>query len=136
MTAEIEQHDVQMWFESYLRVCNRHVFGELEHFIAENVRVNGRDVGRASYLAGLRALARGFPDYRWTVQELVINHDWLAVHALGTGTHLGTFLGHRATGRPVRNEEYGWYRIENSVIVELRDTIDPLALLDQLRAAG
>ena len=136
MAAEIEDHDVQTWFESYLRVCNRHVFGELEHFVAEDVRVNGREIGRANYLAGLRTLARGFPDYRWTVRQLVINEGWLAVQALGTGTHLGTFLGLAATGRTVRRQEYAWYRIENFMIVELRDTIDRLALLEQLQAPG
>lgn len=136
MIGDLDHHSVSSWFDSYLRVCNRHTFGELEHFMADDVIVNGEPTGRADYVATLRALARGFPDYRWTVQQLVINDGWLAVQALGTGTHLGTFLGYRATGRTVRTAEYGWYRIEDLMIVELRDTIDRFALLAQLRGSG
>lgn len=136
MNTDLDRQSVSAWFNSYLRVCNRHTFAELEHFVAEDVIVNGEPSGRSGYVATLRTLARGFPDYRWTVQQLVINDGWLAVHALGTGTHLGTFMGCRPTGRTVRTEEYGWYRIESSRIVEVRDTIDRFALLAQLQARG
>ncbi len=133
MNPELQRHAVVSWFESYLRVCNRHTFDELDHFLAADLTVNGTTTTRAGYVAELRSLARGFPDYRWTMQQLVINEGWLAVHLLGTGTHLGTFAGLRATGRRVRSEEYAWYRLQDSAIVELRDSYERAGLLEQIR---
>ncbi len=133
MAAEIQDHTLQSWFESYLRVCNQHVFDRLGHFVATDVMVNGRPAGLETYVTGLRKVARGFPDYRWTLQHLVMNDGWLAAHYLDTGTHLGTFMGIGATGVRVRTDEFAFYRITDFMITEVWVTADNVGLLEQIR---
>ncbi|MBA8795824.1 putative ester cyclase [Friedmanniella endophytica] len=118
--SPVVPQDLQTWFEGYLRVCNRHTFEELRHFVAEELVVDGRAVGRSAWIDELRALARGFPDYRWTLQHLLINPDgWLAARLITSGTHLGTFRGRRGTGTRVRAEQVSLYRLDGYVITEL-----------------
>src|SRR5918997_1140351 len=78
--------------------CNDHRFDSLGDFVAEDVEVNGETQGLPAYVAGLKAVVRAFPDYRWNLRHLVADRPWISAHFLDTGTHKGTFLEVPATG--------------------------------------
>jgi predicted ester cyclase len=82
----------------------------------------------------LRAVVRGFPDYRWELRHLVIDAPWIAAHLSDTGTHDGAFLGVKATGRSVSTEEFAFYRIDAGRIAEVWGTAFHVHLLEQLRS--
>jgi predicted ester cyclase len=123
--------------ERYLRyntACNEHRFAELGEFVAEDVVVNGRPQGLAGYVAGLQAVVRAFPDYRWELRHLLVDGDVVAAHFEDTGTHRGEWLGVPATGRPVRTQEFAFYRWADDRIAEVWVTADDLGVLQQLQA--
>ena len=121
------------FYRRYNRACNEHRFADLAAFVADDVQVNGRRQALRDYIAGLEAVVRAFPDYRWDLQHLLVDGHQIAAHFNDTGTHLGPFLGIPATGRTVTTQEFAIYRLEAGKITEVWVTADNLGLLEQLR---
>jgi predicted ester cyclase len=125
-----------MWDErrygEYNACCNAHRFDALDAFVAPDVRVNDEAQGLDAYVAGLEAVVRAFPDYRWTLRRLLIDAPWISAQFRDTGTHRGPFLGVPATGRAVDTVELALYRIEADRIAEVWVAADNLRVLEQL----
>jgi predicted ester cyclase len=111
-----EREDLLLFYRSYLQRCNEHRFDELGEFVAEDV--NGPTEELSRYVAGLRAVVEEFPDYRWDLQRLLVDGEWLAARLYGTGTHTGPLRGIAATGRVIRTQELVIYRTVDGMIVE------------------
>jgi len=126
---------LESFYRRYNAVCNAHDFSRLVDFVAEDVHVNGERQGIDGYIAGLQAVATAFPDYRWDLQHLLVDGDWIAAHFIDTGTHKGTFLGIEATGAGVRTQEFAFYRVRDQRIHEVWVTADDLLLREQLESA-
>jgi aspartyl-tRNA synthetase len=121
------------FYRRYNRCCNDHDLGSLGAFVADDVMVDGEPRGLAAYVAGLEAVVRAFPDYRWEIRHLLVDPPLVAAHFVDTGTHRGEFLGVPATGRAVTTQEFAFYRITGDRIREVWVTADDLRLLSQLR---
>jgi predicted ester cyclase len=121
------------FYRRYNQACNEHRFADLGEFVADDVRVDGEPRGLSVYIASLEGWVRGFPDYRWELQHLLVDGSHIAGHFIDTGTHLGRFLDIPATGRKVTTQEFAFYRVENGKIAEVWGTADNLGLVDQLR---
>jgi predicted ester cyclase len=128
-----DRRELESFYRRYNQRCNDHRFDLLGEFVAEDVEVNGVVQGLPAYVAGLRAVTRAFPDYRWNLRHLVIDSPWIAAHFLDTGTHNGTFLDVPATGRTVKIQEFATYRLDAGRIAEVWVAADNLDLLAQLR---
>ncbi|MET9318022.1 ester cyclase [Kribbella sp. NPDC003505] len=106
------------FYRRYIEHCNERQWDELGAFVAENVQVNGVTEGLESYAAGLRDVVEAFPDFRWEVQELVVEADVLAARLTNSGTHRGTFEGVSATGRRVATTELAMYHLDSGKITK------------------
>lgn len=124
---------LESWYRGYVERCNEHRLGELGEFVAADVQVNGSVQGLRSYVDGLEAVIRAFPDYHWELQHLFVDGSWLSAHFRDTGTHRGTFLGVPPTGRFVSTQEFAVYRVDAGKIVDVWVAADNLYLLEQLR---
>lgn len=126
-----------MWdatrYREYNDCCNAHRFDALGAFVAADVRVNDEVQGLDAYVAGLEAVVRAFPDYRWDLRRLLVEGPWISAQFRDTGTHRGAFLGVPATGRAVDTVELALYRIEADRIAEVWVAADNLRVLEQLR---
>jgi predicted ester cyclase len=54
--------------------------------------------GPSGYLAIIAMMRDGFPDVRWTPEEMISEGDTVAVRFTMRGTHQGTFFGVPPTG--------------------------------------
>jgi predicted ester cyclase len=115
--VELERADVVSLYQRYLTCCNEHRVGELGEFVSEQVSGSGPVDGLAGYIDGVRAVCTAFPDYRWELQELVVEGDRIAARLIGQGTHTGPFSGIAPTGRRIRTQELVMYRIADGKIV-------------------
>jgi predicted ester cyclase len=131
-----DRSELDRFYRRYNAACNAHAFDRLGEFVASGVVVDGAPRGLDGYAAALREVVRAFPDYRWEIQHLLVDGDWIAAHFLDTGTHRDTAFGVPATGRAVRTQEFAFYRIEAGRIAEVWGTADDLALVDQLRSTA
>jgi len=121
-------------YRRYNERCNAHAFDSLDEFVSPGVVVNGDPQGLPGYVAGLEAVVRAFPDYRWQLEHLLVDDPWVSAHFTDTGTHRGTWLGVPATGRRVRTQEFAVYRWIDGRIAEVWVTADNLAVVQQLGA--
>jgi aspartyl-tRNA synthetase len=126
--------ELRALYARYNDCCNRHDFGSLGLFVAEDVHVDDKPTGLAAYVAGLEEVVRAFPDYRWELRHLAVEPPLLAAHFADSGTHRGTFLGVPPTGRVIRTQEFAFYRVADGRITDVWVTADDLTTLEQLRA--
>ena len=80
------------------------------------------------------ALCEAFPDGRFTIEDMVVEGDRVAVRFTGHATHMGEFQGVEPTARQITVTGIGIYRIDGGQIVERWENIDQLGLLQQLDA--
>src|SRR3954454_22868929 len=105
----VERADVAALYERYLTRCNEHRFDQLGEFVSEQVRGSGAVDGLAGYIDRLKAVCTAFPDYRWELQEVVVEEDAIAARLIGQGTHTGPFGGIAPTGRRISTQGLGIY---------------------------
>lgn len=80
----------------------------------------------------VEALRKGMPDVKYTIQDMVITPDKVAVRVVMTGTHTGDFFGIAPTGKHVTVNQFQIERIENGKIVEHWRQTDDLGMMRQL----
>jgi predicted ester cyclase len=76
----------------------------------------------------------GFPDLRWTIEEIVAEGEIVAERLTGRGTHQGEFMGVPPTGNRVEFPGMAMAHIREGKIVEIRGMPDMLGLLQQIGA--
>ena len=112
-----ERAEVAAWYERYLAHCNEHEFDRLAEFVGEQVSGSAPEDGLTAYIAGVRGVCTGFPDYHWELQELVVEENTIAARLIGRGTHTGVFGGIAPTGRKITIQELVIYRIADGKII-------------------
>lgn len=78
------------------------------------------------------AIRIAFPDLKYTVKNMVVSQDQVAVHVLMTGTHTGNFFGIAPTGKKIEVSQMQIERIEHGKMVEHWRVTDDLSLMKQL----
>ncbi|MBB2900366.1 putative ester cyclase [Kineococcus radiotolerans] len=124
--------DVAAVYERYLACCNEHRFDDLGEFVSEEVSGSGPVDGLAAYVEGVRGVAVGFPDYRWELQERLVQGDTVVARLTGRGTHTGPFSGIAPTGRTISVQELVVYRFADGRIVRCWGDLYPV-VRDALR---
>src|SRR4051812_36888974 len=97
----VERVDVAAVYERYLACCNEHAFDKLGEFVSDQVSGSGAEDGLAGYIDRCKAVTEAFPDYRWELQERVVQDDRIAARLTGLGTHTGPFDDIAPTGRSI-----------------------------------
>src|SRR4051812_46084878 len=87
----VERAELAALYERYLTCCNEGRFDDLGEFVDEQVSGSGAEDGLAAYIERVRAVRTGFPDYRWDLQEIVVEENTIAARLTGRGTHTGIF---------------------------------------------
>jgi predicted ester cyclase len=124
--VEPERADLVARYKQYLTLCNEHRFDELGEFVDEQVSGSGAEDGRAAYIERVKAVGTGFPDYRWELQELVVEQNTIAARLIGRGTHTGSFDGIAPTGRQIATQELVIYRFADGKIVRCWGDLNPV----------
>jgi predicted ester cyclase len=93
---------------------------------------NSRPMSRERTDENITALWKGFPDLRFTIEEVVAEGDKLTTRFSFTGTHLGEFMGIPATGNKIEVTGLIISLIKNGKFVEDREEIDTLGMMMQL----
>jgi predicted ester cyclase len=121
-----DRADVLAVYEAYLACCNEHRVDDLGAFVAEDVSGSGPVDGLAAYVEGVREVITGFPDYRWDLQQVLVDGDTVVARLVGRGTHTGTFSGIAPTGRSLSTQELVVYRVADGRIVNCWGDLYPV----------
>ncbi|MBO0981828.1 ester cyclase [Microbacterium sp. SD291] len=90
--------------------------------------------GLEGYLQILAIMRGGFPDVRWSIEQLLVEGDQVAARFELRGTHGGDFLGVAPTGKEVAVGAINFYRFADGLIVDEVGQPDLLSLLGQIGA--
>lgn len=86
--------------------------------------------------AGHEGMGKGFfaafPDMQQDIEETVADGERVAMRFRAHGTHLGEFMGHPATGRPVDIVGTAIVHVKDGKVASLKEVIDLQALEQQL----
>jgi steroid delta-isomerase-like uncharacterized protein len=80
----------------------------------------------------VRAIRQAFPDLHYTIEDIVVGADTIAIRTTMSGTHEGDLFGIPATHRHVKVMQIQIERIKNGRIVEHWRVTDDLTLMRQL----
>jgi predicted ester cyclase len=96
----------------------------------------GLPPGREGVVVVVEALRRAFPDLHYTIEDLVVGPDAVAVRTILRGTHRGDLFGLPPTGRRVEVDQITIERFSAGRIVEHHRVTDELAMMRQLGAVS
>lgn len=109
--------------------------GDMEAFYAmidENVLDVGGDArGRQGVREILDHIRAAIPDFHYTVDQVIVDGEWLAVRLTASGTQTGPLFGWPATNRRATWKEIRYCRIVNDRTVEHHVCLDSLGMLAQ-----
>lgn len=80
----------------------------------------------------IKGLRKAFPDLHFTIKNMVITENQVAIHSIMSGTHEGDLFGLPATGKKINVNQLQIERIENGKIVEHWRQSDDLGMMRQL----
>ena len=82
-----------------------------------------------------RAFRTAFPDLSFEIDFIIADGDFVAGRWTASGTHLGSWAGVEATGKPMRFSAINVFRFSDGKVVELWNHRDDLGLMEQLGAS-
>jgi predicted ester cyclase len=82
--------------------------------------------------AVIASLRHAYPDFRLTIEDLVVAGDTVWLRMVATGTNDGPFMGNAPTGRSIRIDVIDVIRVEHGLMVEHWGVPDRLGALLQL----
>jgi steroid delta-isomerase-like uncharacterized protein len=117
-------------------VLNAHNVAHCDELYASDYVPHSLPPGFSSDREGVKQYHRqyfqAFPDMHLTVEGMIAEGDWVAVHYTGRGTHHGELMGIPPTGKQVTASAVLTLRIVDGRIVEDWLDGDKLGLLQQL----
>ena len=86
----------------------------------------GERLGPEGVKKHIRSLQAVFPDLQVTIEDIIAEHDRVAVRATWRGTHKGDFRGVPASHQPIEFTGMVFWRIADNKIVERWASVDVL----------
>jgi len=119
----------EVWNQGNLEMIDEFYSADIvRHFLPDGSEIQGLDILRDR----IRDHRKAFPDWTETIELIVAEGDFVAIHFSSTGTNIGSFLGNPATGKQIHTNDMSIYRIINGKIVEHWLLPDLLSLNQQL----
>lgn len=135
MSTEENKALVSRWMNEIWQEVNPVTINEiLAPDFSFNYGPPGIKPDREAYKQTIDSIFAGFPDVKFTTEDIVAEGDKVAVHWMGQGTHTGEFWGIPPTGKQVAMRGISIIRIEGGKIVEewgYMNTSDVMQLLGE-----
>jgi steroid delta-isomerase-like uncharacterized protein len=141
----IQSADDKANAEKIAEVVNLYIAGVNEHDISKlraafavdffdhiNTPVQGLPQGVEGVIAAHEMLHESFPDITFTIDEMMIEGDKVAIRVHANGTHMGAFYGFPPSGKPISWTAHRIMRVANGQIVESWNEFDQVGILQQM----
>ena len=124
----------------YEECWNQGKADRVEQFVAKDCRYHdpvfpSLEPGADSLKRHITMCRQGFPNLRFTIDDILAERDEVVVHWTARGTQEGQFLGIAPTRKDASVTGTSIYRMKNQRIVEQFAEWNLLTLLEQLGAA-
>ena len=117
---------VRKLYEASFNTGNFDLAKELlsEEFIAPNGQK-----GSTQLFDQIKALRTGFPDIKWTVDDLLAEGDKVVIRSSWKGTHTGPFRNYDITRKAITNSAIAIYQLKDGKIIRSWLETDRLGFL-------
>lgn len=78
-------------------------------------------------------LFKAFPDIHFSVDQIVVEGDKIAVQTTAKGTHKAEFIGYAASNNKISVTEIFFYTVKDGIIIESKNLLDEFNLIKQLK---
>jgi predicted ester cyclase len=119
-------------YREYIACLNRQDWPNLEQFVHDEVRRNGRRIGLSGYRRMLEKDFDEIPDLSFNIRLLISDPPYLASRLEFDCRPKGTFLGLRINGKRVSFAESVFYEFRNEKMWQVWSIIDKAAIEAQL----
>jgi steroid delta-isomerase-like uncharacterized protein len=140
MSAEDSRAVAQRWMQE---VWQKGDAAAMDELLAADFVFNYPSPGargdREGYKATVKEILGGFPDVKFSAQDVVAEGDRVVVHWRGRGTHRGDYWGIAPTGRQVTMEGLSLLRIAGGKLaaeVGYSNTLEMMQELGAFPASG
>jgi predicted ester cyclase len=128
----VTKNDLSSVYRDYIACLNKQDWPNLEKFVRENVRYNGKSVGLAGYRQMLEGDFRSIPDLHFEIELLVTEPPHVASRLLFNCTPLGVLFGLPVNGKRVQFSENVFYQFYDGRIENVWSVIDKASIESQL----
>jgi len=116
----------------YEKILNERKLALLDRIISEDYTGIQGEKGVAGFAGTVNSVISGFPDIKWTVEDLIAEGDKVVIRWTWTGTNTGTLLGLAPSNKHVTNHAIAIYQFKNDKIVHAWMQSDRLGVLQQV----
>jgi steroid delta-isomerase-like uncharacterized protein len=117
-------------------VFNSYDYDKLNEYIDDNFIEHSPDPGQKQGLDGLkdafRNLKKGFPDYKLTINDIIVSGDKASVLFTFSGTNSGEMMGMRPTNKSVSVQGIDYLYFKNGKCSEHWGYMDMHNFMEQL----
>lgn len=104
----------------------------LNQVIAEEYLGIAGQKGPSGFAGPIQELRQGFPDIKYTVEDLMAEGERVAVRWKWRGTHTGSFRGFEASQKQVTNDGMAIFQFKNGKVVHSWIQTDRLGFMQQI----
>lgn len=128
----VKQLFEQVWNKGNLSLANDLLAPD---FVDHNV-LPGTPDGREGFSTGVNMIRSAFPDIQFSLDQIVVEDDRLALRLTGVGTHKGDFMGISPTGKKITLGSMTFFHIKNGKIADRWGISDIPRVMQQLQGKG
>ena len=89
-------------------------------------------MNKEQFLAFIQTIKKSFPDFVFTIEDIMAENDKVIMRLIVTGTHKGVLQGIAPTNKRFRIIGFGQYNLTHGKISEGWELLDELGELQQL----
>ena len=125
--------ELRAFLEHYVRCLNERSIDGLASIVSDELTHNGERMTRQQWWDGpVGQHLSAVPDQTWTIADVVIAEDRIAVRYQDSGTPTGSWLGLDPTGARISFREYVFYTVSGGRITDVWSVFDSEAVRRQL----
>jgi steroid delta-isomerase-like uncharacterized protein len=118
------------------RAWNEADFDGIDELIADDAKFHIRRQTAPTNAQDLKRIVAGwhgaFPDFRFTIEDMVAEDDLVAIRLTLSGTHEGQWQSIPATGKKISVTAMMFFRFENGQVAEIWEDYDEYGMRKQL----
>ncbi|MBV8913912.1 MAG: ester cyclase [Acetobacteraceae bacterium] len=125
--------ELRAFLDHYVLCLNKRSIDELAVIIADELTHNGQIMTRQQWWEGpVGQHLAAVPDQTWTIEDVVIAGNRIAVRYEDSGTPTGRWIGLEPTGARIRFREYAFYTVSGGLITDVWSVFDSETVRRQL----
>lgn len=125
---------IERYFEEVWNRGNLDALDEIMHpaYVNHSPGLPDPGPGPAGLKPIVAAMRKGLPDLHYTIEDMVVQPDKVAVHVRFTATHTGELFGIKPTGKRIEVDQMQFEHFKGGKIVAHWRRTDDLGMLRQL----